>query len=250
MAARVARAPPRAARATSGIVAEDNFIERERAVDFALPRHDDPMRTVMLLTDPQSVAAEAIRAVRTRIVTQHVRTGRRALAVCSVAPSVKASFVAANLAVAMAQVDVRTLLVDADLRFAPIASMFDLDENWDGLSDTLVDENIDPSDIVRQMPLPTLSVVTAGRIPAAGVEALASTRFNSVANRFMREHDLTIFNTTPTNRSADAQRVATVAGYALLVAAKDQSYIRDIETLSSTLKSDGATIAGSVLLSS
>lgn len=220
------------------------------SVDFALPRHEDPARTIVLLTDPESTTAEAIRAVRTRVVAQHLRMGRRALAVCSVAPSARGSFVAANLAVAMAQVDIRTLLVDADLRFAPIASMFGLAEDEVGLSDALADEAVDPSDVVQPMPLPTLSIVGAGRRPATGVEYLASARFGAIANRFMREHDLTIFNTTPSNRSADAQRVATIAGYALLVARKDQSYVRDLETLTNALKTDGASIAGSVLLSS
>lgn len=220
-----------------------------QSVDFALPRQDDPARSIVLLTDPESMTAEAIRAVRTRVVAQHLRMGRRALAVCSVAPSARGSFVAANLAVAMAQVDIRTLLVDADLRFSPIASMFGLPEDELGLSDALSDETIDPSDVVQPMPLPTLSIVSAGRQPAKGVEYLASARFGEIGNRFMREHDLTIFNTTPSNRSADAQRVATIAGYALLVARKDQSYVRDIETLSEALKTDGASIAGSVLLS-
>jgi Mrp family chromosome partitioning ATPase len=220
-----------------------------RPVDFDIPDHDDPTRSILLLTEPQGMTAEAIRAVRTRLIAQHVRMGRRALAICSVAPSAQASFVAANLAVALAQVEIRTLLVETDLRHPRLAEMFGLPESDLGLSDALLDEAIDTSDIVRQMPLQTLSIVTAGRDPAAGAEAMGSARFASIANRFLREHDLTIFTTTPSNRSADAQRVASVAGYALIVARKDRSYIRDIEVLSNALKADGATIAGSVLIS-
>ena len=224
-------------------------IDQEQRVNFAIPEHEDPTRSILLLTEPQGMTAEAIRAIRTRLIAQHVRMGRRALAICSVAPSAQASFVAANLAVALAQVDIRTLLVETDLRHPRLAGMFGLPENDPGLSDALIDEDVDASDIVRQMPLPTLSIVTAGRDPAAGVEAMGSARFAAVANRFLREHDLTIFTTTPSNRSADAQRVASVAGYALIVARKDRSYIRDIEVLSNALKADGATIAGSVLIS-
>lgn len=226
-----------------------DIIENEARVDFAIPEHEDPTRSILLLTEPQGMTAEAIRAIRTRLIAQHIGMGRRALAICSVAPSAQASFVAANLAVALAQVDVRTLLVETDLRHPRLAGMFGLPETDPGLSDALIDEDVDTSEIVRQMPLPTLSIVTAGRDPAAGAEAMGSARFASIANRFMREHDLTIFTTTPSNRSADAQRVASVAGYALIVARKDRSYIRDIEVLSNALKADGATIAGSVLIS-
>lgn len=220
-----------------------------RVVDFPIPEHDERSRQIVVLTDPASPAAEAVRAIRTRVIAQHVQLGRRALAVCSVSPSVQASFVAANLAVAMAQVGVRTLLVDADIRFAPVAPMFGLSEADLGLSDLLVDEGLDPSEVIRQMPLPGLSIITAGASTEQGAEYLASARYTAVANRFMREHDLTIFNTTPSNRSADGQRVATVAGFAMIVAAKDKSYVRDIETLANALKADGAQVTGSVLLS-
>ena len=176
-----------------------------RSIDFAIPEHEDPTRSILLLTEPHGMAAEAIRAVRTRLIAQHVRMGRRALAVCSVAPSAQAGFVAANLAVAMAQVEIRTLLVETDLRHPRLTQMFGLPEGDPGLSDALIDEDVDASDIVRQMPLPTLSIVTAGRDPAAGAEAIGSARFASVANRFLRESRYCRARSRPTARRSRAR---------------------------------------------
>src|SRR6476620_8835768 len=119
-----------------------DVIATEQRVNFAIPEHEDPTRSILLLTEPHGMTAEAIRAIRTRLIAQHVRMGRRALAICSVAPSAQASFVAANLAVALAQVDIRTLLVETDLRHPRLAGMFGLPENEPGLSDALIDEDV------------------------------------------------------------------------------------------------------------
>ena len=91
------------------------LIETENRVNFAIPEHEDPTRSILLLTEPHGMTAEAIRAIRTRLIAQHVRMGRRALAICSVAPSAQASFVAANLAVALQRRGMKVGLVDADI---------------------------------------------------------------------------------------------------------------------------------------
>src|ERR1700679_4371963 len=73
-------------------------------------------RDIVMNSEPFGVRAEAIRALRTHLLAQHLAGGRRALAVCGPTAGVGVSFVAANLAVALSQVGVNTLLVDANLR--------------------------------------------------------------------------------------------------------------------------------------
>ena len=71
------------------------------------------MVTILSPADPR---AEAIRALRTHVMAQHINLGRRALAVCAPNANVGCSFVAANLAVSLSQIGVNTLLIDGDLR--------------------------------------------------------------------------------------------------------------------------------------
>ena len=59
---------------------------------------------------------------------------------------------------------------------------------------------------------------------------------------------MTIFDTTPANGCTDAQRVATVAGYSLVVARKNSSYVDDLATLAKLLRADGSKVVGSVLV--
>lgn len=208
---------------------------------------DSVFESLVILESPDSIEAEAIRGLRTRIMAQHVREGRRALAVCTPTEDTGSSFVAANLATAMAQIGVKTLIVDANLRAPKIAELFRLDESSAGLSDYLADPDLAIESVVQDTALPYLSVITAGGLRPDPQELLSGTRFKSFMDQLLREFELTILDTTPTSRCTDAQRVATVAGYSLIVARKHKSHVKDVATLVSLLRADRSTVVGTVL---
>lgn len=193
------------------------------------------------------VEAEAIRGLRTRIMAQHVREGRRALAICTPTVDSGATFVASNLAVAMAQIGVKTALVDANLRTPSIARVFGLREDRLGLVDFLADETVRLHEIVNGELFPHLAVIGAGPPADNPQELLSSDRFRTLIDQLLREFDLTIIDTTPANSCTDAQRVATVAGYSLIVARKHKTYVGDVTTLAKLLRADRSMIVGTVL---
>lgn len=208
---------------------------------------ETPFESIVILDAPDSIEAEAIRGLRTRIMAQHVREGRRALAICSATQDTGSSFVAANLATAMAQIGVKTVVVDANLRTPQIAEMFRLPVGGVGLGDYLADFDVSIDAILRPTALPFLSVVTAGTLQANPQELLASTRFKLFMDQLLREFELTILDTTATSGCTDAQRVATVAGYSLIVARKHKSHVKDVATLVKLLRADRSTVVGTVL---
>ena len=200
-----------------------------------------------MLAQYEGMRAEAIRALRTRIVARHIREGRRALSLCAPHANSGCSFVAANLAVALAQIGAKTLLVDADLRTSRIAEMFALAPDTRGLSDFLADDSLRIDQVLYSDVLPLLSVVPSGHQASNPQELLSSSRFKYFVDILMREYDITIFDTTPANICADAQRVSTVAGYSLIVTRQHNSYVSDVVTLSKQLVADRAVVIGSVL---
>jgi protein-tyrosine kinase len=208
---------------------------------------DSVFESLVILESPDSIEAEAIRGLRTRIMAQHVREGRRALAICTPTEDTGSSFVAANLATAMAQIGVKTLIVDANLRAPKIAELFRLDEGSAGLSDYLADPDLSIESVVQDTALPYLSVITAGGLRPDPQELLSGTRFKSFMDQLLREFELTILDTTATSRCTDAQRVATVAGYSLIVARKHKSHVKDVATLVGLLRADRSTVVGTVL---
>jgi protein-tyrosine kinase len=212
-----------------------------------MPNADDLGGGLVILSDPDCIEAEGIRGMRTRIMAQHVREGRRALAICSPTENTGCSFVAANLAASLAQIGVKTVVVDADLRNPGLTSFFGDGGGPVGLGDYLADANVSIDQIVRNTSLPDLSIITAGTLHPNPQELLSSARFKSLVDLLLREFDFTIFDTTPTNSCTDAQRVGTVAGYCLVVARKHQSHVKDVSTLVGLLRADRATVIGTVL---
>jgi capsular exopolysaccharide synthesis family protein len=202
---------------------------------------------LVVLSDPASPRAEAIRLLRTQIISQHIGAGRRALAVCAATDGSGATYIAANLAAAISQVGFKTLLVDANLRNPRIDGIFGIDPAGPGLTSYLALQANRPERVVYPNVLPNLSVIPAGPPVGRPQELLSGSRFRIGVDILLREYDFAIFDTPATNENADALTVAGLLGYALVVARKDSAYVRDVQTLAQQLGASRATIVGSVL---
>lgn len=205
-----------------------------------------PIESVMV-NDPHSVEAEAIRALRTRLAAQHLREGRRSIAVCSAAPNSGCTYIALNLAVAMAQAGVRTALVDANLRNPEIADLCGLPLSMPGLSEYLASDSIAMAEVVDTELMPNLAVIGGGEAPPNPQELLSGARFRGLVDQLLREYDLTIFDTAPAKLCSDGLRVATMAGFSLIVSHKHKTYFEDMKTLAKQLRADRSVVVGSIL---
>lgn len=203
--------------------------------------------SLVTIADPFAKSAEAIRALRTHIMAQHVQEGRRALAVCAASAGVGCTFVAANLAVALSQVGIKTLLIDADMRKPGVDLIVRPPKEGDGLRQCLSSYDLTFNQGIDAEVLPNLSVMFAGGVAANPQELLAGDRFRSLMDFCLREFDATIVDTPPANTCSDARRISTVVGYSLVVAGRDKSYVDDVRTLVGQLEQDHARIVGSVL---
>ena len=113
------------------------------AQQFHYPYAAEPQRKLnpelVALNQPFSQQAEAFRAIRTQVMMRVFPEGggaRKALAVISPNSGDGKTYFAANLAVTLAQLGGRTLLVDADLRGPRQHAVFGID-NSAGLSGIL-----------------------------------------------------------------------------------------------------------------
>lgn len=202
---------------------------------------------VVVISDPRGARAEAIRTLRTHIMAQHVDDGRRGLAVCAASAGVGATFVAVNLAVALAQIGVKVLLIDGDLRNGAVEQYVRPPRTGPGLRQCLEDRDLDVALPIQPDVLDNLSIMFSGGRAANAQELLASDRFGAVIERCLRDYDLTIIDTPPANSCADGRRISTVSGYAIIVARRHQSFINDLRTLADQLSEDRALVIGTIL---
>lgn len=202
---------------------------------------------LLSLHDQSGIEGEAFRELRTHVMARHVGEGRRALAVCGATPNVGCSFVACNLAVALSQIGVKTLLIDANLREPAIDRYFNPSANRPGLQQCLQSDEAMFAEWIQPDVLPDLSILFAGGVPGNPQELLASARFADLMSFCLRDYDMTLLDTAPAASCSDVHRVSTVAGYSLVVARRDKSLVNDVKTLINQLESDRARVIGTVM---
>lgn len=201
---------------------------------------------ILILTEPASLAAEAVRSLRTQIVARHVDAGRRALAMVAPTAGCGLTTLTINLAVALAQTGVRTLLVDADLRTPSVTAALGLTGNA-GLAGVLDNDSVAMDDVIIRDVIANLAILPAGNAHARPHELLAGGRFRQVVRETMREYDITLYDTSPANQSPDAIAVANAAGYAAIAGRRDHTYAQDVKSLAAQLSDAGSVVIGSVL---
>jgi capsular exopolysaccharide synthesis family protein len=209
--------------------------------------NDTPAPSLVMVADPSGPAAEAVRALRTRLQSEHIQLGRRALAVCAASANVGCTFLATNLAVSLAQIGIKTLLVDANLRNPSVHTYFGAPEPTQGLAACLADSDLALDECVSRDVEPGLDVLFAGKSVGRPQELLAGSRFPQIMNACLRDYEMTIVDTAPANSSSDCLLVTNAVSFALIVARKHQSLVSDIRTLSGQIRSERARVLGTVL---
>jgi capsular exopolysaccharide synthesis family protein len=138
----------------------------------------------------------------------------KSIVVTSSVPQEGKSEVSANLAVAMAQVGRRVLLVDADMRRPSQHHIWKL-TNSAGLSNILVGDT--DFNLAVQEVMPKLDILTSGVIPPNPVALLDSKRMASLIETFSKNYDFVIVDTSPLAGVADAPILGKMADGILLV---------------------------------
>lgn len=202
-------------------------------------------RELVVGLEPFGPAAEAIRTIRTSLVNSAVAQGYRAFAIVGTREGQGASFLAANLAIAFAQMAVRTILVDANLREPQIAGMFGLDPNREGLSDYLLNNNVDDSPIVQDV-LPGLSILPSGGVPPNPQELICSANFVALTSSLNNDFGVVIYNSPGAMDYGDAFVIASRVGAAVIAARQDHASFEDLKKVSDKLRSHQCAIVGSV----
>jgi Mrp family chromosome partitioning ATPase len=234
-----ARKPPKAAKAARGAQAktEGAWVTAE-GYRFA---------ERLAALDPARAGGDRVVALANEVLDQHVRFGRRGLAILGPARGTGVTFVATNLAIALAQAGVSTLLVDSNLSDPRLQELIAPPEPATGLQQLLGDPDLALLDVVRHDVLPGLSLLYAGPGDGEGDDGLIGDRFRALATECLRDFDCTIFDTPAANRSAGALAVAVSVGYALVVARRGASFAEDVETLIAQLAREEVYVVGSVL---
>jgi len=183
------------------------------------------------LLNPTSPDAEQYRALRHAVEQLHRSAGLMALAVSSATVGDGKTTTAINLAGALAQdPEARILLVDADLRRASVGDRLGLRNARDrGLVDAILDPDLTLEDMVRRRPPYNLSVLFAGRLPAAPYEVLKSPRLGNLLDQARQQYDFIVLDTPPIVLAQDCRVISKWVDGFLLVVGADKTPAKLVE---------------------
>lgn len=204
-----------------------------------------PGKSIPFAVDPFSRHSENIRALRTELLLR-CPASRTANVIAVVSPSAGEgrSQLAAELALAFAQLGSRTLLVDADMRNPRQHLLFDCG-NEEGLSQA-IDRHDLPS-LHRVEGVTEMALLTAGPSPSNPLELLSDGRFGKWVTRWRDRYHFVIFDTPPITSCADGLALAAIAGRALVVTRARHTSYKAAKEMMRRLATSQAEILGSVI---
>jgi capsular exopolysaccharide synthesis family protein len=167
------------------------------------------------LADPRSHVAEAYRSLRTALQFSTASGVPSTLLITSSRPSEGKSTTAIMLARNFAELGMKVLLIDSDLRKPALHRYMGIDDGV-GLTNYLAG-SARPPDVFHSTDLPGLTFMACGPLPPNPAELLAGPKMLSLLTIGAEKFDLVVVDGPPVVGLADAPLLASIAGGTLLV---------------------------------
>ncbi|MFG6417030.1 polysaccharide biosynthesis tyrosine autokinase [Roseateles sp. DC23W] len=213
---------------------------------YASEEHRKASPELVALNQPFGVQAESLRAIRSQLMMRLFNEGqeRRAIAVVSPDSGDGKTFFAANLAVVLAQLGGRTLLVDADMRHPRQHEVFGVGDKA-GLSSILSGRA--ENKVIQQVAgVPSLFVLPVGTTPPNPLELVERPAFGLLIRELVSKFDHVVVDTPAACYGSDSAVIAARCGATLVVARKDQGRVATLQDLVANLAETPAVLAGVV----
>ena len=185
---------------------------------------------------------EAFKELRTNVMFSLPGTGCKCVGVTSPTPGDGKSTTAANLAISLAQIGKRVILIDCDMRLPTVAENFRI-QAIPGLSDFLVGQ-ARIEDTVRQVEAYKLSVLPAGNLPPDPTGLLEDKQMEHLFTAFRNIYDFVIVDLPPVNAVSDASILSKYIDGFLLVVRNRRTRHRNVEDMLRQLRLTDSKIIG------
>lgn len=170
----------------------------------------DPSDRIELLPHdrPRLAISEAYRALRTALLLSSAQA-LEVLAITSATAGEGKTATSTNLAIVMAQLGRKVLLIDGDLRKPRLHTVFQV-SNRAGLVNVLAGGE-EPGRAIVATPVQNLSLLPSGPTPPNPSELLASDRMRELTEKARHRYDLVIIDTPPVLAVTDAVLIGSLA---------------------------------------
>ena len=204
-----------------------------------------------------TLVAESFRAALTSILFTGQTGGHpRLMVITSPSPGEGKTTVVSNLAICLAEINRKVLLIDADMRKPRVHKVFGI-PNQRGLSDLLqgseslgsgsIDQGVSLQEVAVETQVPGLFVLPSGspthRIP----NLLHSPRTSELLRRAREEFDSVLIDTPPMMQISDARVLGQMADAVILVLRAGQTTRGTAKAAADRFLEDGTRLLGTIL---
>lgn len=170
---------------------------------------------------------ESYKSIRTNITFALSTFEKKILAVSSANPNEGKSTTSSNIAIAVAQIGNRVLLIDADMRKSVQHQIFGL-KNKKGLS-TAISKMSKVEDCIQKDVMENLDVMTAGPIPPNPSELLSSETTKKMLEELGQKYALIIIDLPPICVVSDAVTLSNDVAGLIMVVRYGKTTFEDVE---------------------
>ena len=195
-----------------------NGHQGRRAGAAALQSASGPRVELLSYVQPKSQISEAFRALRTSLLLSQADHPPQVILVTSALPREGKTTAAVNLAVTLAQLGDRTLLMDSDLRKPGIRRALNLTIGKEaGLSSYLAGVSTLDEVLVPHPTISNLEALTTGPVPPSPADLLSSHRMREAIAELRLRFKFIVIDSPPVMAATDAVILSALTDGVLLV---------------------------------
>jgi succinoglycan biosynthesis transport protein ExoP len=197
------------------------------------------------LADPRSHMSEAYRSLGTALQLSTERGLPKTILITSAGPAEGKSTTCVTLARHFANIGLKVLLVDADLRKPSLHTKLNLD-NAIGLTNHLTGAAA-PPDLLQKTDVPNLAFMASGPLPANAADLLGSSRLLSLFSVGLEVFDLIVVDSPPVMGLADAPLLSSAVSTTIFIVGAGQVRTRLVRAAVKRLQFSRASLIGTVI---
>jgi capsular exopolysaccharide synthesis family protein len=188
--------------------------------------------------------SEAFRGLRTSVLLSDAGPSAHSILVTSAQSGEGKTTVAINLAVSLAQLGRRTLLIDGDLRRPSVHKYFP--DSGSQLGKYLAGQGA-WHEMVRRSPVKGLEVLLGGDAPANPAELLSSDAMRNLLKEAAEVYNFVVVDSPPLLNVADSRILANMVDSTLLVVKCGETHRQVVQFAEAQARDAGANLLGVVL---
>lgn len=208
-------------------------------------RGEPPGSALLADKDPDDIAVEAIRSLRTSMHFAMLELEKNILMITGSGPDLGKSFVSANLAAVYAKSGQKVLVIDGDLRKGHMHSAFDTGHT-NGLSEVLSNQ-VAKEKAIRKTELEGVDFIPCGTKPPNPSELLMHKNMQEFLEWASKEYDLVIVDTPPILAVTDATVVGRYVGVTMFVVRFEETQYKEVEMALRRCEQSGIDVKGCIL---